>query len=237
MRKYLKTATVILSACMITGALTACNSSTSSTETTGAAVKTTAEKTDVAAETDAVEETTDAAAETDAVEETTDAAAETDTVDTAVAETTAAADAANKHETVKQAFERGEKAVEDWFVAGGEFGKEEIQKATTFLKEHASELEKDVETVSEEECEKLTMAASFLEKAAQKDEQAAEHDIAKFATSVKSAARQVWSEGKEWGTEEVQALKNDYEAAKEKIEQVEEAAVDEFHKLVNKITE
>ena len=128
-------------------------------------------------------------------------------------------------------LEEVEAETRQWLQQQGEVAQAELENAITYLREHAAELEKDIEDVSEDVAAELTRALVYVETAVDQGMDEAGKALEDMAAQVRTGVEQLWKEGKSWaeaGRDEVKAA---YESARAEVEADWENVVDAIGEL------
>ena len=133
--------------------------------------------------------------------------------------------------SLKARLEEVEAETRQWLQQQGEVAQEELENAITYLREHASELEKDIEDVSEDVAAELTRALVYVETAVDQGMDEAGKALEDMAAQVRTGVEQLWKEGKSWAEAGMDEVKAAYESARAEVEEDWENVVDAIGEL------
>ena len=133
--------------------------------------------------------------------------------------------------SLKARLEEVEAETRQWLQQQGEVAQAELENAITYLREHASELEKDIEDVSEDVAAELTRALVYVETAVDQGMDEAGKALEDMAAQVRTGVEQLWKEGKSWAEAGMDEVKAAYEAARAEVEADWENVVDAIGEL------
>ena len=133
--------------------------------------------------------------------------------------------------SLKARLEEVEAETRQWLQQQGEVAQEELENAIAYLREHASELEKGIEDVSEDVAAELTRALVYVETAVDQGMDEAGKALEDMAEQVRTGVEQLWKEGKSWAEAGMDEVKAAYEAARAEVEADWENVVDAIGEL------
>lgn len=133
--------------------------------------------------------------------------------------------------SLKARLEEVEAETRQWLQQQGDVAQEELENAITYLREHASELEKDIEDVSEDVAAELTRALVYVETAVDQGMDEAGKALEDMAAQVRTGVEQLWKEGKSWAEAGMDEVKAAYESARAEVEEDWENVVDAIGEL------
>ena len=133
--------------------------------------------------------------------------------------------------SLKARLEEVEAETRQWLQQQGEVAQAELENAITYLREHASELEKGIEDVSEDVAAELTRALVYVETAVDQGMDEAGKALEDMAEQVRTGVEQLWKEGKSWAEAGMDEVKAAYEAARAEVEADWENVVDAIGEL------
>ncbi len=133
--------------------------------------------------------------------------------------------------SLKARLEEVEAETRQWLQQQGEVAQEELENAIAYLREHASELEKGIEDVSEDVAAELTRALVYVETAVDQGMDEAGKALEDIAEQVRTGVEQLWKEGKSWAEAGMDEVKAAYEAARAEVEADWENVVDAIGEL------
>ena len=133
--------------------------------------------------------------------------------------------------SLKARLEEVEAETRQWLQQQGEVAQEELENAIAYLREHASELEKGIEDVSEDVAAELTRALVYVETAVDQGMDEAGKALEDMAAQVRTGVEQLWKEGKSWAEAGMDEVKAAYEAARAEVEADWENVVDAIGEL------
>ena len=133
--------------------------------------------------------------------------------------------------SLKARLEEVEAETRQWLQQQGEVAQEELENAIAYLREHASELEKGIEDVSEDVAAELTRALVYVETAVDQGMDEAGKALEDMAEQVRTGVEQLWKEGKSWAEAGMDEVKAAYEAARAEVEADWENVVDDIGEL------
>ena len=133
--------------------------------------------------------------------------------------------------SLKARLEEVEAETRQWLQQQGEVAQEELENAIAYLREHASELEKGIEDVTEDVAAELTRALVYVETAVDQGMDEAGKALEDMAEQVRTGVEQLWKEGKSWAEAGMDEVKAAYEAARAEVEADWENVVDAIGEL------
>lgn len=133
--------------------------------------------------------------------------------------------------SLKARLEEVEAETRQWLQQQGEVAQAELENAITYLREHAAELEKDIEDVSEDVAAELTRALVYVETAVDQGMDEAGKALEDMAAQVRTGVEQLWKEGKSWAEAGMDEVKAAYESARAEVEADWENVVDAIGEL------
>ena len=133
--------------------------------------------------------------------------------------------------SLKARLEEVEAETRQWLQQQGEVAQEELENAIAYLREHASELEKGIEDVSEDVAAELTRALVYVETAVDQGMDEAGKALEDMAAQVRTGVEQLWKEGKSWAEAGMDEVKAAYESARAEVEADWENVVDAIGEL------
>ena len=133
--------------------------------------------------------------------------------------------------SLKARLEEVEAETRQWLQQQGEVAQEELENAIAYLREHASELEKGIEDVSEDVAAELTRALVYVETAVDQGMDEAGKALEDMAEQVRTGVEQLWKEGKSWAEAGMDEVKAAYESARAEVEADWENVVDAIGEL------
>ena len=133
--------------------------------------------------------------------------------------------------SLKARLEEVEAETRQWLQQQGEVAQAELENAITYLREHASELEKGIEDVSEDVAAELTRALVYVETAVDQGMDEAGKALEDMAAQVRTGVEQLWKEGKSWAEAGMDEVKAAYESARAEVEADWENVVDAIGEL------
>ena len=133
--------------------------------------------------------------------------------------------------SLKARLEEVEAETRQWLQQQGEVAQAELENAIAYLREHASELEKGIEDVSEDVAAELTRALVYVETAVDQGMDEAGKALEDMAAQVRTGVEQLWKEGKSWAEAGMDEVKAAYESARAEVEADWENVVDAIGEL------